>query len=107
MRGYDLGLVSFTNDHAVGLNVSNQGFRSDRDSQPLEARLGFSRELGREGRQYSVGSFEQKNTRLGWIDDAKVVLKGVSCNLCQGAGHLDARRSTANDHECQQGFDAI
>ena len=62
----------------------------------------FADKFGRVRAEHAVAGFDEKDLRVGRIDVAKFVLQAVAGDLGHGAGHLDAGRPAADDHEREQ-----
>ena len=56
----------------------------------------------RQGRKHARPGLEQDDARRARIDAAEILGDGVARDLGDGAGHLDAGRAGADDHEREQ-----
>ena len=77
------------------------------DAELLQRVLGLLAELRAERRQHLRRRVEQDHPGLAGVDPAEVVAQRAVRELGDLAGHLDAGRAGADDHEGQQPLDLL
>src|ERR1700693_6202940 len=72
------------------------------DADPREGLGRLCREAGWKRRQQARARFEEHDTRLARVDGAKIALQDVAGYFPDGARELRARRTAADENECQE-----
>src|SRR5204863_3518942 len=74
-----------------------------RDAEAFQLQLRLARQARRIGRQHAARALDQYDARAVRIDAAELAAQGVSRDLGEGAGKLDAGRAAAHDDEREPG----
>src|SRR6266536_44489 len=82
-------------------DFANGTSRPNLDPEPLERPLRFPGQVRREAREDPGSRLEDLDARLPRIDRAKVADEDATGDLRDGAGELDARGPSADNHESQ------
>src|SRR6202162_6308654 len=75
---------------------------ASRAADPPEGLDRVCREAGWKRRQQARARFEEHDTRLARVDGAKIALQDVAGYFPDGARELRARRTAADENECQE-----
>src|SRR2546427_324244 len=90
--------------HRVGGDAGHDGAGAHLDADALEGVLSASAQRVRKARENAITALEEQDARPRRVDDAEVPCDGLTRDLGESAGQLDARRTGADDHEREEGL---
>ena len=88
--------------HPARIATDHAGGGPDIDPHAGERALGIARQVLGQGRNDARTGLDQDDARISGVDPAEIVGQGLAGDLGDGARHLDAGRSSADDDEGEQ-----